>query len=627
MKGLPMDTPHTLDDWQSPINPRLMGEQIKLGDVQWDSAGKGLLWIQSSSGKGSIQYQLLGKAPQNLSEGYDVGGQVGYGGGDFSSGRDFIVFAGKDGRLYRRTWSDEIIKPITPPWGKVASPVISPDQRWVMFLFSDGENDFLAVVNSQGFGWPAKFVYGADFYMQPAWHPDGNKIAWVEWDHPYLPWQTSRVKLGEVGGMQVRLLSEQWIAGDEENPASQPQFSPDGKWLSYICSIREWDQLVVVKLKNGQRKVLVDGEKVLLSSPTWVQGVRSYGWCTDSQSINYIQNYGGKSELFSVKVKDGKRKLIPTAPFTWLSQLSISTFDNSVAFIASSPRDPKQVLRLMDDRLFSMASSSNVNYPLEYLPEPHPLEWCAKDGMIIHALFYPPSIPQAGVRMKPPLIIQVHGGPTTQQTYSFDLEKAYFTSRGYAVLAVNYRGSSGYGRSYQDALRNRWGIVDVEDTIQAAHEAVARGLVDEEHLALMGRSAGGFTALNVLIHQPGLFKATICSYPVTDLIADAQQTHKLEKYYHRYLVGDLKKEIEKFKELSPLLHVEKICDPLALFHGEDDPVVSPQQSALIAKDLQRRGVPCVYKVYEKEGHGFRRTDTLVDYYQQIENFFQKYLLA
>jgi hypothetical protein len=229
--------------WPSPISAQILGERSRLGDARWGFDGKGWIWLKSSSGQGRLYYARSGKSAQDLTgDEYDIRGQVGYGGGEFAIGRDFIIFANQDGRLYRREWKTGNIKPITAGWGNMASPVISPNQRWVMFVFSDGEKDLLGVVNAQGFGWPYPFVCGADFYMQPVWHPEGEQIAWVEWDHPHLPWQASRVKMGEVSGMQIKLFSEDWIAGSQKQPASQPQFSPDGKWLSFVTTAGDWDQ-------------------------------------------------------------------------------------------------------------------------------------------------------------------------------------------------------------------------------------------------------------------------------------------------------------------------------------------------------------------------------------------------
>ena len=188
------------------------------------------------------------------------------------------------------------------------------------------------------------------------------------------------------------------------------------------------------------------------------------------------------------------------------------------------------------------------------------------------------------------MILSVHGGPTSANSKTFNNEAAYFVSRGYAYAQVNYRGSSGYGYAYQDALRHQWGIADVEDSIAFAQALVDQGLAFSGRMAVIGSSAGGFTVLNILIRQPGLFKAGICSYGVSDLLEDARNTHKFEKYYHQFLIGDLKKDRRRFIDRSPINHIEKIKDPVALFHGDEDSVVSLGQTLAIFEKLQKNGV-------------------------------------
>jgi dipeptidyl aminopeptidase/acylaminoacyl peptidase len=611
--------------WASPIQVDWLAERTRLGDVQWDSCGKNLYWWEGVSGVGRICRSSINGTRKVTSGDRNVRGRVGYGGGEFAVAGDFMVFTDKEGQLIRSDFNADRIYPITPAWGGVAHPLISPNRKWVVFIFSDGHTDLLAVVNARGLGWPMQLVRGADFYMQPAFHPTGEQLAWVEWNHPHMPWQAGRLKIGEVGGMQLRLFSEQWIAGDENMPASQPQFSPDGRWLSYIQNTGEWDTLVIMNLRSRKRRTILAGEQILLSPPTWVQGVRTYGWSHDSQHIFIIQNYAGRCSLWKVRIKDGKGEQMPAEPFQWLTQLTVSPLDDSLAMTASSPFEPKQIVLHKNGRWHSIASSFEHRIENAYLPEPQSVQWLSVGGKSVYGWYYPPTNPEYTLSGLPPLMIHVHGGPTDQNTLAFDASRAFFTSRGFALLAVDYRGSSGYGRIYQDAIRHHWGVVDVQDVVSGAREMVSRGLADQESMALLGSSAGGLTVLNVLIQHPGLFRCAVCSYPVTDLIADATQTHKFERFYHRYLIGDLQKDSRRFRQRSPLFHANKICDPMALFHGEDDPVVSPQQSVQIAQNLQSRGIPCLLRLYAGEGHGFRKQETMIDYYNQVLQFLQTYL--
>jgi len=374
-----------------------------------------------------------------------------------------------------------------------------------------------------------------------------------------------------------------------------------------------------------KKSILVEGEGIYFGTPGWTQGQRTYGWSADSQRIYYRRINGGQATLLEVRVKGGGSDQIAIEPYTWISQLDISPESDKVLFRASSPHQPQRLVQIKGGVIKSLSEPVAFKFPSDFLPEPVPVHWQAADGTNIHGTYYPPSNPRYASRDKPPLIVEVHAGPTMNNLLVYVPERAFFTSRGYAVIAVDYRGSSGYGRSYQDAIQHQWGVVDVEDTVGAAKAMVAQGLADGERLAVMGSSAGGFTVLNTLIKHPGLFKAGICSYPVCDLLADSMQTHKLERYYNEYLIGDLRKNLKRYEERSPLLNVNKIQDPVAIFHGENDPVVSPDQSRKIAQNLAQRGIPLVYSAYSGEGHGFRKTATIMDYFQKIEFFLRKYL--
>jgi len=611
--------------WQSPITPEWLGERLRLGDAQWDEDGKGLFWVENLSGFGHLRQLRADKKLANISLDVDVGGRIGYGGGDFCVAKNFLIFAGKNGCLYRRDVSDKKVNAITPPWGKMAAPAVSPNQQWVMFVYSDGETDLIGVVNSRGYGWPAQLVRGSDFYLQPIWHPGGDMIAWMEWDHPYLPWQAGRIKLGEVGGMQLRLFGEKWVAGSPQTPASQPQFSPDGKWLSFIQANGEWDELVLFNLSRKTRRILIGGEGVFFGLPGWVQGERNYGWSHDSQKIFFRQVKGGQASLWEAKVKTGTRKQLNLGPFQWLSQISVNPTSEEILLRASSPRHPQQLVRIKDGHIQPVVKPMPIGFSDEFLPQAKALEWKAEDGSIVHGLYWAPSNPHYELAGIPPLLVEMHGGPTSHTPLVFSPERAFFTSRGFVILSVDYRGSTGYGRSYQESLRGQWGIVDVEDAVSGAQAMVRQGLAFEEQIAIIGSSAGGFSVLNALIHFPGVFKAGVCAYPVCNLIEDAQQTHKLERHYNEYLVGDAK-DMTRYKARSPVYHADKIRDPIAIFHGENDPVVPVDQSRQIVEILKRNQTPHLFKVYEGEGHGFRKAETLMDYYQQILKFLDQHLL-
>jgi dipeptidyl aminopeptidase/acylaminoacyl peptidase len=614
--------------WPSPITPVMLGQQVRLGNPQFDTASRTLLWMEGRSDRGVLVARPEGEARLDLTAEQSVRGMVGYGGGEYCASRGRVVFAERDGRLYRRALAPDQPRPITPPFGYAASPSISPDGKWVVYVFSDGKLDLLALVDIEGSQWPLQLVKAADFYMQPAWHPSGQQLAWVEWDHPNMPWDGTRLKLGTLAGEPPRLAHQVQVAGGSETMAVQPQFSPDGRWLSYITSSAEWEDLVLQDLTTGMHRTLVSGDGFHLCEPAWVQGTRSYGWSPDGQKIYYIRNAAGLATLWSVEVESGRSVQVEMAPYTWLSDLSVSPHSGDLAVRASAPAVPGRILHwdTQEIRWRIEARSSSESLPPEYLPAPQPLTWKAPGGSPVYGLYTPPSSPDFAGHGLPPAILHVHGGPTSQAVIAHSAEAAYFTSRGYAYLAVNYRGSSGYGRSYRNALRLRWGEVDVEDAVGGAQALVDEGLAEPGKIVIEGGSAGGYTVLNALVHYPGRFKAGVCEYGVSNLFTLAMDTHKFELRYLDSMVGPLPEAAARYHDWSPIFHADAIRDPLAVFQGKEDKVVPPVQSEEIVDFLRRRGVPHIFKLYDGEGHGFRKRETIIDYFQETERFLQQHVL-
>jgi dipeptidyl aminopeptidase/acylaminoacyl peptidase len=354
--------------------------------------------------------------------------------------------------------------------------------------------------------------------------------------------------------------------------------------------------------------------------------MRNVAWNYSSESIFCIQNYAGAAALVQIRISDGAVTELDTAPYTWLRQLSASPISDELALIASSPRHAERVLRWDGQRWRALAYNDAWMLPEGTFSAPQQISWKGKDGDPVYGLFYPPHNPDYDSAGKPPLIVAVHGGPTSQSVLEFPRDAHFFTSRGYAFLDVNYRGSSGYGRSYQEALRGQWGILDTADIAGGARAAAERGLADGEKMAIYGGSAGGYAVLCALMDYPGVFKAGVALYPVTDLFSLALDTHKFEAHYTDSLVGVLPDAAEIFRQRSPLFQAQRIKYPIAIFHGADDRAVPISQSEAIVKKLKENGVPHLFQVYQGEGHGFRKPETILDNFNQIERFLKEYLL-
>lgn len=612
--------------WESPISAQMLSQGLRLSEVGWDDDGKTLVWLEGRSGFGSLVSRENGGAARDLNQEISCQGGVGYGGGEFFVQDGKVFFTGKDDKLYVTNLQYSLPKAITPAIGGLASPCVSPDGKWVLYIFSDGAYDAMSIVDSQGGQWPQKLVSGSDFYMQPRWHPCGEKIAWVEWNNPYMPWDQSRLMMADVVIEDtVQIANKAQIAGMQNEVVFQPEFSPDGKYLSYLTSQGNWDALILMELESGQKRVLYAPENIHLMEPAWVQGMRSYAWLPDSRGIVFIQNQQACSTLWKINVEDSDLTQIDVPEYTWLQQIAISS-TGQIALLASSSKIPTRVIVDSSRGWQVMARSSAESIAPEYLPDPVSISWSAEDGTQVFGLYYAPTNPHFEANGLPPAIVYIHGGPTSQSVTAFQIESGYFTSRGYGWLSVNYRGSSGYGNEYRRKLENNWGNLDVEDAAGGAQALIDQKLANPQQLVIRGGSAGGYTVLNALIRYPGVFKAGVCLFGVSNLFLLDQDTHKFEAFYNASLIGTLPEAAEKYHAWSPVFHAEKIRDAMAIFQGAEDKVVPPSQSEEIVDCLRRNGTPYIYKLYPGEGHGFRKSETLLDFYPRVERFLQQYVL-
>ena len=614
--------------WPSPISPSMIAGGIRLNDVQFSPDGETLVWSQSLDGKTSLFAWRDGEAAWNLSGEFNPSGAVGYGGGDFFAGNEAVFFCDRNGRLYSKPYNTGLPKALTPEFGGCASPQLSPDGSFIVFVHTYEGRDLLASVTSDGSEWPIILRQGADFYLQPTLSPDGSLLAWVEWDHPNMPWDGSRLMLAEMSRDGSSLNAIRHIAGDENVSVFQPAFSPDGSKLAWLQNNTEFDDLQVRDLETDTIQTLLENQPLML--PAWVQGQRIYNWAADGRAIYYLHNLQGTVSLNKADLGNGQARSlqvekIQADSFTLIEQPTLSP-DGSLAFIAQSSTLSPRITLLKEGKIRTIARSASELLAKEDFSEPQSFSWTSSDGVEVFGLYYPPAHAQYTSDGAPPLIVYLHGGPTSQVFNAFNLEAAYFTSRGYAYFAVNYRGSTGFGRSYRDALKGNWGKIDLQDVIEGTKALVDAGLADPKKLVIKGGSAGGFTALNALVQHPGFFKAGLVSYGVSNLFLLDMDTHKFEAHYTESLVGKLPEAAEKYHAWSPVFHAEKIRDAVAIFQGSDDKVVPVEQSESIVNLLRANKVPHEYKLYEGEGHGFRKKVNLIDFYESIDRFLKQYVI-
>ena len=612
--------------WDSPITPLSLAQGLRLSDPRWDSDGRTLVWLEGRSDRGVLVTATFDDpAPRDLTSDLSVRAMVGYGGGDFTVGHGHVSFV-SGGRLYRQALAGGRARPIIPPLGEVASPALSPDGRWLLFVQSLEGKDVVAIVDAEGRRWPVKLAEGRDFYMQPAWHPAGDRVAWVAWDHPNMPWDGTELWIArlDLSGETPRVLGAEQVAGGREIAIFQPQFSGDGDSVLYVSDEGGWGQLVQQPLDGGAAKRLSDGSGEY-GQPAWAQGMHSYA--ERDGRLAALRAEAGFRRLQRGSLGEGLSDVGgDSAGYAWFEGPDLA--GEMVAAVASSPSRPGRIvsfdLTTGRERVWARAMGETV--PEDAYSQPQPVSFPTEGGETAHGLFFPPANARFQSPGRPPLIVLIHGGPTSQVTAAFSAQTQFFTSRGYAVLQVNYRGSTGYGRDYMLRLRDSWGICDIEDARAGALWLAEQGLVDARKRVIMGGSAGGYTVLQSLVRYPGLYTAGICLYGVSNMFTLASDTHKFEERYLDSMLGPLPEAAAIYRERSPIFFADQIVDPIAVFQGDIDRVVPRAQSDTIVASLKARGVPHEYHVYEGEGHGWRRSDTIERFYKTVDAFLRQYVV-
>lgn len=620
--------------WESPITALSLANDLRLESACWDSDGRTLVWLEDRGGRGVLVAENgAGDAPRELNPELSARAEVGYGGGDFTVHAGNVFFsAHSTGRIYRRSLDGGEARPVTPPFGKSASPTVSPDGRWVVYVHHDDDQvDRLAIVDAEGNRWPHVLVDGHDFYMQPRWSPDGRWFSWIAWDHPNMPWDGTTLYLAPViepAEHYPKLGEARVVAGGPEAAIFQPEFTPDGRRLLYISDERGWGQIVAYDLESGRRQWLTP-EGLEYGLPAWRQGVRTYAISHDSRFVTGVRNENGFMHVERIDLETAERVTVDAlGQYCEAVQVTSAPDSDRVVLIGSNPKVPSRIAEhsFADQRTRVVARSSAEMIEPEVLADCRSMSWPTGDGDTAHGLFYAPAGSNGGWTGSPPLVVLIHGGPTSQVRAGWRADAQFFATRGYAVLYVNYRGSTGYGRKYMLKLRGNWGICDVEDAVSGTRHLVDAGVVDPHRAVIMGGSAGGFTVLETLARHPEVFAAGVCLYGVANQFHLALQTHKFESRYLDSLLGPLPEAASVYRERSPVFHAERICRPLAIFQGDKDRVVPREQSDTIVAALRRNGTPHVYHVYEGEGHGWRKQETIEHFYRALEEFLKRYVL-
>ena len=444
-----------------------------------------------------------------------------------------------------------------------------------------------------------ELVSGSDFYASPAISPDGERLVWLEWDHPCMPWDGTRMWTAEFHS-SGELLPGRYLAGSRDEAIFQPSWAPDGT-LYFVSDANEWWNLYRMTGHGIEAVTSLDAEMGL---PQWVFGQRTYGFPAANR-ISAAASAHGQWQLYGLELPDG----VPQPLATDLSSIEhVSAGGGATAVLGGCPVRPSRIILFDAGGARELArTGSDLMTPAD-VSRPRPLTFPVGEGEAAHALFYPPCStshqPRAGER--PPLLVKCHGGPTGAASAALDLKIQFWTSRGFAVLDVNYRGSTGYGRRYRRALYGRWGQADVEDCAAGARYVCEQGLADPDRLLISGGSAGGYTVLCSLAFND-VFVAGASYYGIGDLDALFATTHKFESRYDHLLIGP---DRSAARDRSPLHHAESIRCPVIFFQGGMDKVVPPDQSRAMHEALVRQGIATAYVEFPDEAHGFRQAATI-----------------
>lgn len=596
--------------WRSPLQAAGAGATIE----ELALSGGALYWTESrpeEGGRSVLVCRSPGGRVRELSPPpFDVRSRAhGYGGGAFAVSGGEVVFSNLgDGRLYRLDGG--VPRPITPPADACYADVrVDAGRGRVICVREDhsggGPRNELVSVPLDGSRPPEVLVSGPDFVASPRLSPDGSHLAWLSWDHPNMPWDGTWLWTAELDAAG-RPAGAQRAAGGLSESVFQPEWSPRG--LLYFVSDRAgWWNLY--RLSPYGRAEPICPMKAEFGVPQWTFGLSTYGFAGENLILcAYTRRCMWR--LAAVNVAD--RRISPIeSPFTHISQVRAE--DGEGAFVGATFDGPPRVVRLElpgsgPEEVYRPAGPEGEP---GYLSVPETVEFPSGDGARVHALLYRPE--NAGFAgppgERPPLLVQAHGGPTGAARPYFSPEVQYWTSRGFAVLDVNYAGSTGFGRAYRERLRGRWGVADVEDCAAAARYAVGAGEADGRRLIIRGWSAGGYTALSALVLRED-FAAGASYFGLSDLEAFVRTTHKFESRYLEGLVGPYPAASGLYRERSPLHRAGEISAPLILFQGLEDRIVLPEQSRLLYERLREEGIPVALLAFEGEGHGFRREETL-----------------
>ena len=618
--------------WPSPISTEMavgsargLSEPIPDGDD---------IYLLESRPEEAGRVVLLRRTPDgvvtDMAPGLNVRTRVHeYGGGAYTVGEGCLVFSEfvDDRLMLKRNPHEAPVALVSDASLRFADLELDPRRDRVIAVLEDQRESAIGARNvlcavSLAHGAISDLAAGHDFYSDPRLSPDGRQLAWLSWDFPQMPWDGTDLWVAPILD-DGSLGDAVHVAGGTGESVAQPRWAPDGS-LVFISDRTDWLNLYRWRAGSSEVEALAPMEAEF-AGPQWVFGLSDYGIDADG-TVVASSFANGEMRLWAIRAGEAPRDLGVSADEIDYVRVGAGVVTMIGAF-TTRPR-ALMTLDLRNGREERLREAARLDVDAGYLSAPRHIAFPTSGGRTAYAWYYPPTNPDVvgPENETPPLVVMSHGGPTSQARAALSLERQAFTSRGFAVVDVDYGGSTGYGRRFRDQLREQWGVVDVDDCTNVAVWLAEQGLADRRRLAIRGGSAGGYTTLAALCFRD-VFTAGTSFYGLGDLEAFTEITHKFESHYMDILIGPYPEQAERYRERSPDRHADRISCPVLVMQGADDKIVPPSQAEGIVAALARNGLPHAYLLFEGEGHGFRQAanrrralEAELSFYAQVWGF-------
>ncbi|WP_062066371.1 S9 family peptidase [Cellvibrio sp. OA-2007] len=613
--------------WPSPISAELLTAQgVRISEPQ--AVGDYVYWLESrpqEKGRSALVRESGGIREDLLPAPHSIRTRAHeYGGAPYLATASAIFYVlDSDQRIYRYDLASNKTQALTPEgayryadfcYDAARTRLIAVREDCTQDAHQPSSSSIIALDLTSGE--IHTLAQGDDFYSNPRLSPDGNQFSYLYWNHPNMPWDGTECVLAQLN-QRGDIINRAVIAGGASESIFQPQWSPTGE-LFFVSDRSNWWNIYRWTGTEAEAVCVMEAE---FATPQWVFGMSCYGFLS-AHEIFCCFSQEGYWQLGNIDLTTGKLNIIPSE----LRDIAnIHCHNGKGYFIAASAKQSAQLWFYDADgsqeKIAPLTTTAQL-IAADFFATPQPIEFPTRDGESARGFFYPPTNPdiKTTANQLPPLLVMCHGGPTGASESSLNLKIQFWTSRGFAVLDVNYRGSTGYGRRYRDRLKNNWGITDVIDVCSGVDYLAAQNLIDKNKVAIRGSSAGGYTVLAALTFSD-VFKAGASLYGIGDLEALARDTHKFEAHYLDSLVGEYPAQQETYRARSPIHHIEQLNCPVIFLQGLQDKVVPPAQAEAMVAALQQKGIMTQYVTFEEEAHGFRQAQNIQRALTEELNFY------